>query len=107
MTFQERGAIDPRTFARFYIPLVATSYLLTATNPLLAAALARTSDPATSLAGYGVAFALIGVIYAPLLVVQQVTAARLLSMQDIAPVRRFTIVIGVILSAIAALIAFT
>ena len=103
----EGGAIDPRTFARFYIPLVATSYLLTATNPLLAAALARTSDPATALAGYGVAFALIGVIYAPLLVVQQVAAARLFSMRDIAPVRRFTIVVGLLLSAVAALVAFT
>ena len=95
------------TFARFYLPLVATSYLLTATNPLLAAALARTSDPATALAGYGVAFALIGVIYAPLLVVQQVAAQRLLSAGDLAPVRRFTAITGLLLSGFAALVAFT
>ncbi|NNF13822.1 MAG: hypothetical protein HKN72_11390, partial [Gemmatimonadetes bacterium] len=86
--------ITPKGFARFYLPLVATSYLLTATNPLLAAALARTSDPATALAGYGVAFALIGVIYAPLLVVQQVAAQRLLSVGDLTPVRRFTMVVA-------------
>lgn len=95
------------SFAKFYLPLVATSYLLTATNPLLAAALARTSDPATSLAGYGVAFALIGVVYAPMLVVQQVTAQRLLSVGDITRVRRFTWVVGLALSALAAVIAFT
>lgn len=94
-------------FAKFYLPLVATSYLLTATNPLLAAALARTSDPATALAGYGVAFALIGVIYAPLLVVQQVTAQRLLSAGDMGRVRRYTAVISLVLSGVAALIAFT
>lgn len=94
-------------FTRFYLPLVATSYLLTATNPLLAAALARTSDPATALAGYGVAFALIGVIYAPLLVVQQVTAQRLLSAGDVGRVRRYTAAIGLLLSAVAAVIAFT
>jgi len=101
------AAMTPKAFARFYLPLVATSYLLTATNPLLAAALARTSDPATALAGYGVAFALIGVLYAPLLVVQQVAAAVLLSVGDVRPVRRFAIVIGLIFSGFAALVAFT
>ncbi len=107
MTTALRSEVSPRGFARFYLPLVATSYLLTATNPLLAAALARTSDPATALAGYGVAFALIGVIYAPLLVVQQVAAQRLLSVGDLAPVRRFTVAVGLLLSGLAALIAFT
>lgn len=94
-------------FFRFYLPLVATSYLLTATNPVLAAALARTPDPATALSGYGVAFALIGVIYAPLLVVQQVAAQRLLSVGDLTPVRRFTAVVALILTGVAALVAFT
>ena len=102
-----RRTIGSREFIRLYLPLIATSYLLTATNPLLAAALARTSDPTTALAGYGVAFALIGVLYAPLLVVQQVAAARLLSVGDILPVRRFAIVIGLVSSALAALVAFT
>lgn len=92
---------------RFYLPLVATSYLLTATNPLLAAALARTSDPATALAGYGVAFALMGVLYAPLLVIQQVAAARLLSVGDLTPVRRLAVVFGLLLTGVAALVAFT
>lgn len=101
------STITLKQFVRFYIPLVATSYLLTATNPLLAAALARTSDPATALAGYGVAFALIGVIYAPLLVVQQVAAQRLISGGDIQSVRRLTAVVGVLLSVFAALVAFT
>lgn len=100
-------SLTPRGFLRFYLPLVATSYLLTATNPLLAAALARTADPASALAGYGVAFALIGVIYAPLLVVQQVAAQRLLSAGDLRPVRRFTFVVAVALSGVAALMAFT
>ena len=92
-------------FAKFYAPLIATSFLLTATNPLVAAALARTSDPAASLAGYGVAFALIGVLYAPLLVVQQVTAARLLEGGDIRPVKRFAYGMGVIMSGVAAAVA--
>lgn len=101
------GPLEAKTFGRFYLPLIATSYLLTSTNPLLAAALARTSDPATALAGYGVAFALIGVLYAPLLVVQQVAAARLLNVGDIAPVRRFALVLGLLFSGLAALVAFT
>ena len=100
-------ALTPKGFARFYLPLVATSYLLTSTNPLVAAALARTSDPAAALAGYGVAFALCGVLYAPLLVVQQLATARLLALGDIAPVRRFSLILGLLFSGLAALIAFT
>jgi progressive ankylosis protein len=107
VTLLDGSSITPGSFARFYLPLVATSYLLTATNPLLAAALARTVDPATALAGYGVAFALIGVVYAPLLVVQQVAAQRLLNAGNVDPVRRFTAVTGVLLSGVAALVAFT
>jgi len=99
--------LDAIPFARFYLPLAATSLLLTATNPLLTAALARTRDPAAALAGFGVAFALIGVLYAPLLVVQQVAAARLLGGHDLAPVRRFALVVGLLLSALAAAVAFT
>jgi hypothetical protein len=94
-------------FTRFYAPLAATSLLLTATNPLLAAALARTADPAVALSGYGVAFALTGVLYAPLLVFQQVAAARLLAARDLAPVRRFALLVGTLLSVLAAAVAFT
>lgn len=94
-------------FARFYTPLAATSLLLTATNPILAAALARSTDPITALAGYQVAFALCGVLYAPLLVVQQVAAARLLAGGSFSPVRRFAYLVGALLSLAGALIAYT
>ncbi|MDH3224538.1 MAG: hypothetical protein OEO23_12545 [Gemmatimonadota bacterium] len=94
-------------FARFYAPLAATSLLLTATNPILAAALARSADPTIALAGYSVAFAVCGVLYAPLLVVQQVAAARLLSRGSFSPVRRFAYLMGAVFSLIGALIAYT
>ena len=71
--------ITARGFARFYTPLAATSLLLPATNPILAAALARSADPVTALAGYSVAFAVCGVLCAPPFVMQQVAAARLLA----------------------------
>ena len=94
-------------FARFYTPLAATSLLLTATNPILAAALARSVDPITALAGYQVAFAVCGVLYAPLLVVQQVAAARLLAGGSFSPVCRFAYLVGALLSLTGALIAYT
>ncbi len=94
-------------FARFYTPLAATSLLLTATNPILAAALARSVDPITALAGYQVAFAVCGVLYAPLLVVQQVAAARLLAGGSFSPVCRFAYLVGALLSLLGALIAYT
>ncbi len=94
-------------FARFYTPLAATSLLLTATNPILAAALARSVDPVTALAGYQAAFAVCGVLYAPLLVVQQVAAARLLAGGSFSPVTRFAYLTGALLSLVGALIAYT
>ena len=99
--------ITTASFTRFYAPLAATSLLLTATNPILTAALARSVDPTIALAGYSVAFAVCGVLYAPLLVVQQVAAARLLSDGSFSPVRRFAYLTGALLSLLGALIAYT
>ena len=66
----------------------------------------RTGAGATGIAG-GLSFALIGVVYAPLLIIQQVAAQRLLSLGELAPVRRLAWGAGVMLSALAAAIAFT
>lgn len=110
MTQTAAGADTPVTaggFARFYAPLAATSLLLTSTNPILAAALGRSADPVAALAGYGIAFSVCGVLYAPLFVVQQVAAARLLAKGSFAAVTRFAYSIGAFLSLLGALIAFT
>ncbi|MFP3948213.1 MAG: hypothetical protein ACLFWG_05745 [Longimicrobiales bacterium] len=100
-------SLSPGGFARFYAPLAATSLLLTATNPLLTAALARSANPAAALAGFSVAFALCGVLYSPLLVVQQVAATRILEGRDINPVRRFALATGALFSGLTAAVAFT
>ncbi len=101
------GLVTAGGFARFYTPLAATSLLLTATNPILAAALARSVDPVIALAGYSVAFAVCGVLYAPLFVMQQVAAARLLAEASFSPVKRFAYLIGAVMSVVGALIAYT
>jgi hypothetical protein len=94
-------------FARFYAPLAGTSLLLTVTNPILTGALARPGDPTAALSGFGVAFAVTGVLYAPLLVVQQVAAARILQGADVRRARRFALALGAGLTAVVALLAFT
>lgn len=103
----EAREISVGRFARFYAPLAATSLLLTATNPLLTAALARSTNPAAALAGFSVAFALCGVLYSPLLVVQQVAATRILEGRNMDPVRRFALGTGAFFSAVTAAVAFT
>ena len=99
--------VTANRFARFYAPLAATSLLLTSTNPILAAALGRSADPVAALAGYGFAFSVCGVLYAPLFVVQQVAAARLLAKGSFAAVKRFAYLTGAFFSLLGALIAFT
>jgi hypothetical protein len=94
-------------FARFYAPLAATSLLLTATNPLLTSAMSRSVNPATALAGFGVAFSLCGVLYSPLLVGQQVAATKLLSGRPFGPVQGFWIRVGLLFSLLAMAAAFT
>ena len=69
--------------------------------------MARSVDPATALAGYSVAFTLCGVLYSPLLVVQQVTAKHMLEGGDFPPFRRFAVLVGLVFTALAAAIAFT
>lgn len=69
--------------------------------------MARSTDPATALAGYSVAFALCGVLYSPLLVVQQVTTKHMLEGGAFPPFRRFAVVTGLVFTALAAAIAFT
>ena len=93
--------------ARFYGPLAGTSLLLTVTNPILTGALARVHNASAALSGFGVAFALTGVLYAPLLVVQPVAATRILQGLDPAHVRRLAMALGGALSAIAVLLAFS
>lgn len=103
----ETKPLSAGRFARFYAPLAATSLLLTSTNPLLTAALARSTNPAAALAGFSVAFALCGVLYSPLLVVQQVAATRILEGRNMDPVRRFALGTGIFFSGITAAVAFT
>ncbi len=94
-------------FARFYAPLAATSLLLTVTNPLLASAMSRSVNPATALAGFGVAFSLCGVLYSPLLVGQQVAATKLLNGHRFGPIQSFWLRIGVLFSLLAVAVAIT
>ena len=96
-----------RRFTRFYAPLAATSLLLTATNPLLTSAMSRSVNPAVALAGFGVAFSLCGVLYSPLLVGQQVAAAKLLSGSRFGPIQRLWFRIGIILSLVAVAVGFS
>lgn len=94
-------------FGRFYAPLATTSLLLTATNPIVAAALARSPTPQAALAGYSVAFALAGVLYSPLLVFQQVAATRLIDRGAARPLWLLALIFGAVFSALAATVAFT
>lgn len=106
-TTDPNSPVTADRFARFYAPLAATSLLLTSTNPILAAALGRSHDPVAALAGYGVAFSVCGVLYAPLFVVQQVAAARLLAKGSFSAVKRFAYLTGAFFSLVGALIAYT
>ena len=94
-------------FARFYAPLAATSLLLTLTNPLLISAMSRGVNPTIALAGFGVAFSLCGVLYSPVLVGQQVAAAKLLNGRRFRPIQSFWLRIGALSSLVAVAVAFT
>jgi hypothetical protein len=67
----------PRGLLPFYLPLVATSQMMTLSNPLLNLHLSRAEDPSLPLAAYSVAFGLSVVLNAPLLTLPNVGAGLL------------------------------
>ncbi len=77
------------TLFRFWLPLQATWLMMALEGPFLAAVIARMPDPKYNLAAYGVAFALVILVEAPVIMMMSASTALVDSVGNYRRLRNF------------------
>lgn len=91
----------------FHWPLAASNLLYLFTQPIVAAALARSTDPVLNLAAWPVLNGLLFISRAPEMALPEVTIAVSEDAADRAAVRRFGLTVGFAISGFLALVSLT
>jgi Na+-driven multidrug efflux pump len=90
-----------------YLPLAASWALMLLEAPLVNAFLARGADPELSLAAFGVAFSVILVVEAPVLMILELSIALSRNLAAFHKIRRFYVLIGLAITALGLLLFYT
>jgi len=93
--------------ALLYLPLAASWALMLMEAPLVNAFLARGVDPELSLAAFGVAFAIILVVEAPVLMILELSIALSKNIAAFHQIRRFYVLVGLAITALGLLLFYT
>jgi len=101
----EATLTQPRIF-RFWLPLAATWLMMAVEGPFLAAVIARLAEPTYNLAAYGVAFSLVLVVEAPVIMLMSAATALARNRLSYIRLRTFTHALnaGVTLAMVVALL---
>ncbi len=89
---------------RFWLPLAATWLMMSVEGPLLAALIARLSEPKYNLAAYGVAFSFAMIVEAPIIMIMSASAALARDAESFKRLRIFTYVLNGITTGIMLLL---
>jgi hypothetical protein len=92
---------------RFYLPLALSGLLMTLQQPVVAAAISRSTGAKESLAAYGLALSVAVLLESPIQMLLATGAALARDRASFWLVQRFTAVSGAVLVALGALLAFT
>lgn len=103
----DEAPLTTRDVVRFHTPLAATSLLTLLAPPITAAAVAWLPNAVDTLAAWPVAFGVMLVIRGGGLALQEASVACAHDARARAPLHRFAWVVGVLTSAVAALLALT
>jgi hypothetical protein len=90
-----------------WVPLAASIVMMVLEPSTINIALGRTTNPELALAAYGVAFGLALLVEAPVLMLLDASVAKSTSRQAFAVIRRFALVLGLIVTAIGLVVALT
>jgi hypothetical protein len=90
-----------------WVPLAASIVMMVLEPSIINIGLGRTADPELALAAYGIAFGLALLIEAPILMLLDASVARSTDREAFALVRRFTLGLGLLVTAIGLLVSFT
>lgn len=96
-----------RAISLLYLPLALSWVLMLMEGPLINAFLARGPQPELSLAAYGVAFSIILVVEAPILMMLELSIALSKSLSAFNVIRRFYALIGLGITALGLLLFYT
>jgi hypothetical protein len=90
-----------------WVPLAASIVMMVLEPSIINIGLGRTADPELALAAYGVAFGLALLVEAPIIMLLDASVARSIDHEAFALVRRFTLGLGLLVTAIGLLVSFT
>lgn len=96
-----------RYILAFWFPLAASWVLMTLEGPFIQAAIARLPDPETSLAAFGIVISLSITIEAPIIMLLATSTTFCRSPAAYSILRRFMIWLNLLLTVVAAVVAFT
>lgn len=96
-----------RQMLALWLPLAASIVMMVLEPSIINIGLGRTLDAEMALAAYGVAFSLALLVEAPILMLLDASVARSNSQAAFALVRRFTVVLGLIVTAIGLAVSLT
>lgn len=101
--------INYRLIIGFFAPLVITSFIRALAKPIIDSGLARTIDSKTAIFTYGVAWGLGVIVVSPLMMFHQVPLNFIEgnNKEQINSVKKFAIILGIFLSSILGLMAFS
>jgi hypothetical protein len=103
----ERTTLTYRGILTLFLPLAATSTMMSVSTPIINAGLARLPHPETNLAAFGLAFALSILLESPVFALQQAIVAWYGGTGRIRPFLSFALGLGLIVMLFEAVIVFT
>ena len=101
------GGPTTRQMLALWVPLAASIVMMVLEPSIINIGLGRTADPELALAAYGIAFGLALLVEAPILMLLDASVARSTDREAFALVRRFTVGLGLLVTAIGLLVSFT
>jgi hypothetical protein len=96
-----------RAISILYLPLALSWALMVMETPLINAFLARGPEPEVSLAAFGVAFSIILVVEAPILMMLELSTALSTSLSAFKAIRRFYVMIGLGVTGLGVALFYT
>ncbi len=108
-TSKESASNEPtfRQMLALWLPLAASIVMMVLEPSTINIALGRTADAELALAAFGVAFSLALLIEAPIIMLLDASVARSTSRDAVALMRRFTLGLGLLVTAIGLIVSLT
>jgi len=96
-----------RQMLSLWLPLGASIMMMVLEPSMINIALGRTLEPELALAAYGVAFSLALLVEAPIIMLLDASVARSVDREAFQLMRRFTLLLGLIVTAVGLLVSLT